>query len=454
MEVPQKVRGMQDIFGEYQRYFTFLKKVARHEFRKNGFTRITTPIIEVKDLIMHSAGDSSDIVTKELYEFKDKKWRDLVLKPESTPWVMRAYLENCLADTQPVQLYYIEPHFRYGRPQKGRYRQFHQIGAEIIGEQDAILDAKMIHIMASILDAVWLEGKYTIKINSLGVQKEREKYIQELEAFLKARKHLLDEVDLARLEKNPLRVLDTKNEEVRELFQIAPKITDFLKGDSYSFYNRVKEYLDILGITYEEDPTLVRWLDYYSHTVWEFVDGSWRTQDAYGGGGRYDQLSKSIWYKDAVPAVGFAFGAERVIEGMMDSWVKIRNKDMIQLFFISLGDEAKKLSLPLNREALNRGINSLLGLGAPSLKAQLKKANRFWAQYVAIIGVMEAKKRVCQLKDMIRGTQVEMPLTELIPHLITMIGEENLDFYHPSRDKLYIENACDTEKNDRETHQE
>ncbi len=258
MELIQKVRGMQDIFGEYQRYFTFLKKVARHEFRKNGFTRITTPILEHKELILHTSGESSDIVNKELYDVIDKKGRELVLKPESTPGVMRAYLENFLAEPQPVYLYYIEPHFRYDRPQKGRYRQFHQVGAEIIGEQDPILDAKMIHIMASILDGIGLGGKYKIKINSLGVQKEREKYILELQSFFENKKHLLDEVDLARLEKNPLRLLDSKNEDVRELLKVAPKMTDFLKKDSLDFYNQVKEYLNILGVAYEEDHTLVR----------------------------------------------------------------------------------------------------------------------------------------------------------------------------------------------------
>jgi histidyl-tRNA synthetase len=285
---------MQDIFGEYQRYFTFLKKVARHEFRTNGFTRITTPILEMKSLIVHSTGDSSDIVTKEMFDFTDKGGREVVMKPESTPGVMRAYLEHMLEEPQPVYLYYIEPHFRYDRPQKGRYRQFHQVGAEIIGEEDPILDAKAIYIMAQILDGLGLAGTYTVKINSLGVAKEREKYLLELQSFFENKKHLLDEIDLARLEKNPLRLLDSKNADVQELLKIAPKMTDFLKKDSLEFYNKVKEYLDILGVSYVEDPTLVRGLDYYSHTVWELVDGSGRTQDAFGGGGRYDGLAKSI----------------------------------------------------------------------------------------------------------------------------------------------------------------
>lgn len=434
MELPSRVRGMQDIFGEYQRYFTFLKKVARHEFRTNGFTRISTPILELKSLIVHSSGEGSDVVTKEMFDFTDKGGREVVMKPESTPGVMRAYLEHMLEEPQPVYLYYIEPHFRYDRPQKGRYRQFHQVGAEIIGEEDPILDAKAIYIMAQILDGIGLAGTYTIKINSLGIAKEREKYLIELQSFFENKKHLLDEIDLARLEKNPLRLLDSKNEDVKELLKVAPKMTDFLKKDSLEFYTKVKEYLDILGVPYVEDHTLVRGLDYYCHTVWEFVDGSGRTQDAFGGGGRYDALAKSLGWKTEVPAVGFAFGAERLIEAMMDTGVKLKNKDSIHLYFMQLGEEAKKLALPLNIEARKKGLNSLLSLGTPSIKVQLRKANRVGARFVAVIGIMEAKKWVCQLKDMDKWTQVEVPLSEVLDRVISEIGEDKLSFYHPTRD--------------------
>ena len=388
----QTVRGMQDIFGEYQRYFTFLKKVARHEFRKNGFTRISTPVIEFEELITRSAGNSSDIVSKELYSFDDRKERRLALKPESTAGVMRSYLTNMLDESQPVYLYYIEPHFRYDRPQKGRYRQFHQVGAEILGEVDPILDAKMIYIGCSMLDGLGLAGKYTVKLNTLGLPKEREKYIIELQSFFEARRHLLDEIDQARLDTNPLRLLDSKNEDVKELLKVAPKMTDFLKKESAEFYTKVKEYLDILGVKYIEDHTLVRGLDYYSHTVWEWVDGSGRTQDSFGGGGRYDGLAKVLGHKNEIPAVGFAMGAERLIEAIMDSGVQLRNKDAIQLYFIQLGDEAKKIMLPLSIEARNRGLNSMLSLGTPSMKVQMKKANRLNARFVAIVGIMEAKK--------------------------------------------------------------
>ncbi len=451
MEIPPRVRWMQDIFGEYQRYFTFLKKVARHEFRTNGFTRITTPILELKTLITHSTGDGSDIVTKEMFDFTDKGGREVVMKPESTPGVMRAYLEHMLEEPQPVYLYYIEPHFRYDRPQKGRYRQFHQIGAEIIGEVDPILDAKAIYIMAQTLDWLGLAGTYTIKINSLGIIKEREKYLIELASFFENKKHLLDETDIVRLEKNPLRLLDSKNPDVKELLKVAPKMTDFLKKDSLEFYTKVKEYLDILGVKYEEDHTLVRGLDYYCHTVWELVDGSGRTQDAFGGGGRYDGLAKSIGYKTEVPAVGFAFGAERLIEAMIERGVQLKNKDKIHLYIMQLGDEAKKLALPLNIEARKKWLNSLLGLGTPSIKVQLKKANRVGARFVIVIGIMEAKKWVCQLKDMDKWTQVEMTLDTVLDAVIAEVGTDALSFYHPSKDFIITDVPMNDEKMKRVT---
>ena len=434
MEVPQKVRWMQDIYWEYQRYFTFIKKVSRHEFRKNWFTRISTPILEKVELIKRSIWEETDIVSKEMYNLLDKKWRELVMKPESTASIMRAYIESFLEETQPVYLYYIEPHFRYERPQKWRYRQFHQVWAEIIWEIDPVLDAKMIYIWKSILDSIWLKWTFKVKLNSIWTVKEREKYIEAIKDFFSNKKQHLDENDLARLEKNPLRILDSKNPDTQELLKFAPKISQFLKKESKEFYEKVKEYLDVLWVEYIEDHTLVRWLDYYCHTVWEFVDFSWRSQDALWWWWRYDELSKSIWHKTSIPAVWFAFWAERLIEHIMEAWVTLKNKDKIQLYFIQLWDDAKKIVLPLNIEARNKWLNSLLSLWTPSLKVQMKKANKISAKFVAIVWIMEAKQWVCQLKDMESWTQEEVKLDKLLEHVISKVWKENLDFYDPAKD--------------------
>lgn len=431
MEIPQRVRGTQDWYGEQQRYYTFIKKVTRHIFRHYGFTRITTPIIEMRDLIVRSSGESSDVVTKELYEFKDKKGRDLVLKPESTAWVMRSYLENFQNDPQPVYLYYIEPHFRYDRPQKGRFRQFHQVGAEIIGERDPVIDAENIHMAIKILESCGLKDKFTVKINTLWNAKEREAYRAELQAFFRWKTHLLDEIDMARVETNPLRLLDSKNPDVREILPFAPKLRDFFKKDTLAYYESTKEFLTLLGIEYVEDPTLVRGLDYYSDIVFECVDNSGKSQDSYCGGGRYDDLALTLGNKTAIPAAGFAIGVERIIDAMKEEWLSVLNKDTIDLYFIQIGDEAKKIAFPLSVKARDKGLNILSSFGSPSMKTQMKKAHQLKAKYVAIIGIMEARRWVCQLKNMEKWIQKEVKIDELIEHMVEVIGEKNLDFYNP-----------------------
>ncbi len=436
MEIPQKVRGTQDWFGEQQRYYTFIKKVSRHIFRHFWFTRISTPIMEMRELIVRSVGTHTDVVSKELYEFQDKKGRDLVLKPESTAGVMRSYLENFQSESQPVYLYYIEPHFRYDRPQKGRYRQFHQIGSEIIGERDPVLDAENIHMAVKILSDCGLKWKFTTKINTLGNAKEREAYVAELQAFFRGKSHLLDEIDQARIENNPLRLLDSKNPDVREILPFAPKLKDFMKKDSIAYYESVKEYLTILGIDFVEDANLVRGLDYYCDVVFECVDNSGRSQDSFCGGGRYDDLATSLGSKNTIPAAGFAIGVERLIDAMIESGLTVKNKDTIDLYFIQVGEEAKKLALPLSIKAREMGLNVLASFGSPSMKTQLKKANWLKAKYVAIIGIMEARRGVCQLKNMEKWTQTEVKLEKLLDHMVDIIGEKNLDFYDPTKELI------------------
>lgn len=392
--------------------------------------------MEMRELIVRSVGTHTDVVSKELYEFQDKKGRDLVLKPESTAGVMRSYLENFQSESQPVYLYYIEPHFRYDRPQKGRYRQFHQIGSEIIGERDPVLDAENIHMAVKILSDCGLKWKFTTKINTLGNAKEREAYVAELQAFFRGKSHLLDEIDQARIENNPLRLLDSKNPDVREILPFAPKLKDFMKKDSIAYYESVKEYLTILGIDFVEDANLVRGLDYYCDVVFECVDNSGRSQDSFCGGGRYDDLATSLGSKNTIPAAGFAIGVERLIDAMIESGLTVKNKDTIDLYFIQVGEEAKKLALPLSIKAREMGLNVLASFGSPSMKTQLKKANWLKAKYVAIIGIMEARRGVCQLKNMEKWTQTEVKLEKLLDHMVDIIGEKNLDFYDPTKELI------------------
>ncbi|MDD5769734.1 MAG: histidine--tRNA ligase [Candidatus Gracilibacteria bacterium] len=435
MAFPNKVRGMQDILPEAHLYHTFLKKVFRHELRKNGFKRLTTPVLEQKELFTGALGTGTDIIDKEMYNLVDRKGRELVLKPESTAPIMRAYLENDMqSEPQPVFLYYVEPHFRYDRPQKGRYRQHFQIGAEIIGESDPILDAQLIYIGYKALNLIGLAGDFKIKINSIGTIKDRQKYIEELTSFYENKKHLLSEDALRKLETNPLRLLDTKIEDEIILANEAPKITKFLKKDSLDHYKKVKEYLQLLGVPYEEDHCLVRGLDYYTHTVWEFVGNSASNQSSFGGGGRYDMLSKKLGHDEEIPAVGFGMGMERLAEALMEKGIKIKDKDKIDLYFIQLGEEAKRIILPLSLEAREKGINVMVSLGTPSLKAQMKKANRLNARYVVMVGIMEASSGIYQVRDMFEGTQEEVKKENLIDYIIGKVGKQGLDFYCPAKD--------------------
>lgn len=435
MTIPNKVRWMQDILPEAHKYHTFLKKVFRHEFRKNWFKRISTPVLESKDLFTNAIWAWTDIIDKEMYNLVDKKGRELVLKPESTAPIMRAYIENnLLSESQPVFLYYVEPHFRYDRPQKWRFRQFFQVWAEVIWESDPILDAQLIFIWYTVLNSIWLSWDFKIKLNSIWTSKDREKYIQELISYYENKKHILSEDALRKLETNPLRLLDTKIEDEIILASEAPKITDFLKKDSKEHYTKVKEYLDILGVPYEEDHKLVRWLDYYTHTVWEFVDNSWRSQDAFGWWWRYDILSKKIWHKQEIPAVWFAMWMERLIDALIDKWLSLKDKDSIDLYFIQLWDEAKKIVLPLSLEARNKGIKTLVSLWTPSLKVQMKKANKLNAKYVVMVWIMEASSWIFQVRNMVDWTQKEVKKEELLEYIISQLWEEKLDFYCPAKD--------------------
>lgn len=435
MDFPKKVRWMQDILPEAHRYHAFLKKVFRHELRKNGFKRITTPILESKSLFTSAVWAWTDVVDKEMYNLIDKKWRELVLKPESTAPIMRAYIENNLFDDpQPVFLYYVEPHFRYDRPQKWRYRQFFQVWAEIIWESDPILDAQLIYIWYTTLNKIGLKWDFKIRLNSIWNQKDRQKYLEELTSFYENKKHLLSEDALRKLETNPLRLLDTKIEDEIILANEAPKISKFLKKESKEHYTKVKEYLDLLGVPYEEDHKLVRGLDYYNHTVWEFSDDSWRSQDAFGWGWRYDLLSKKIGHNEEIPAVWFAFWMERLAEAIIDKWVKLKNKDKIDLYFLQLWEEAKKAVLPLTLEAREAWINTMASLWTPSLKAQMKKANRLEARYVVMVWVMEVNSWIYQVRDMVAWTQEEIKKENLISYMAEKIWKENLNFYCPAKD--------------------
>ncbi|MGL5830877.1 MAG: histidine--tRNA ligase [Candidatus Altimarinota bacterium] len=428
----QTSKGVHDILPADHDYFTFIKKVVRHRSRQAGFKRITTPIFESTEVFKRTLGDATDVVTKEMYTFEDKKGRSLTLRPEGTAGVIRAYIQhNMQSWAQPVELYYIEPFFRYERPQAGRYRQFWQFGFEMIGELDPALDAQTILLAYRIYQDLGIMKSLKLQINNIGDLESRKRYTEALRDYYFGKERYLSEEDKSRLEKNPLRILDSKNEDTIILNQSAPKFVDFLSAESIAFHEEVKEYLTDLNITFVENNNLVRGLDYYSQTVFEFWDEKKGAQNSVGGGGRFDGLVE-LMGGPATPAIGFAMGLERVIAQMKRQKVRVPSKDDLHVFVAQLGKEAKKICLPLIDKLRERGIKSMGALGKGAIKNQLRLADKFKAPYTVLIGLTEVREGTAIIRDMRVGTQVTVPFDKVVEEMIKRIGQKNLDFYDPT----------------------
>jgi len=427
----QTPKGVHDILPNDHEYHTYIKKVVRHRARQAGFRRITTPMFEFTDVFKRSIGDASDIVTKEMYTFQDRKGRSLTLKPESTAGVVRAYIQNNMNQLpQPLMLYYFEPHFRYDRPQKGRYRQFWQFGFEILGESDAALDAQLIQMALKIFDDLGIKELFSLQLNTIGSLESRQKYAQILQDYYTGKERSLCPDCLVRLEKNPMRLLDCKEEDCRILADLAPKMKDYLDKDSLDFHNELKGYLEEMGIEYQENSKLVRGLDYYNRTVFEFWDKTEGAQNAIGGGGRYDGLVELMGGQHT-PAVGFASGVERIIANMKREKIRVPAKDTLHVFVAQLGVEAKRKCLPLIEEMREHGIKTMGAMGKGAINIQLKLADKFKVPFAVLIGITEVREGTAIIRDMQRGVQETVKLKNVIPRLLDLIGEDNLDKYSP-----------------------
>lgn len=433
MDTFQRPKGVHDILPGDHEYFTFIKKVVRHRARQSGFRRISTPIFEFTNVFTRAIGEDTDVVSKEMYTFQDRKGRSLTLKPEGTAGVTRAYVEhNMQTWAQPVELYYIEPHFRYDRPQKGRFRQFWQYGFEIIGESDPALDAQLIVLAQKITEDLGVAELFRLQINSIGcMNKEcRPRYIEDLKNYYFGKERSLCEDCKTRVSKNPLRLLDCKLEDCRILAGFAPKLKDYLCPECKEFHEQLLEFLKELKVEYVENPSLVRGLDYYTRTVFEFWDKQEGAQNAIGGGGRYDGLIE-LMGGAPTPAVGFAAGIERIVSIMKKEGIKVPTKDALHVFVAQLGFEAKKKCLTLIAHLREAGIKTVGALGKGAIKNQLKMADRFQAPYTVIMGITEVRDETAIIRDMKRGSQKIVPFDKVIDELKKMIGEEELDTYSP-----------------------
>ena len=404
--------GMVDILPDEVRKWQFLENLIREEAAKFNFEEIRTPIMEQTELIVRGLGQLTDIVSKEIFSFSRGE-DNYVLRPELTAPVVRAFVEHHLDQRGGSQkLYYIGPMFRAERPQKGRQRQFHQFGVEVIGSSDAVADVEVIAFMIHIYNKLGIKNT-TLKLNSIGDPESRETYKEALKAHLKPNFMKLSDLSKKRFEKNPLRILDSKEEEDKPFIENAPVITDYLNDESINHYNKVKEYLTDLGISFEEDPYLVRGMDYYTQTAFELISPDLGAQDALAGGGRYDLLVEEIGGQ-RTPAVGFAAGMERLLIACDELDIQLGNEKSVDVYIVTLGDAARKWGLSQLPNLRAKGVSATMDYMGRSMKAQMKDANRENARYAIIVGENELNEGKFTFRDMKESDEKSLPFEEIL----------------------------------------
>lgn len=402
------LRGMHDILPKEEKYWKALYHAAENLSEYFQFGRIETPLLEEANLFVRSVGKGTDIVDKEMYVFEDKDGTKVALRPENTAAIVRAYIGNGMWNMpQPVKLWYWGPMFRHDRPQAGRYREFFQVGYETLGVKDPAIDAELILVTYNFYKEVGIPVEF--RVNSIGTPAERERYTNELVSYYRSKRSYLCEDCRNRINKNPLRLLDCKVEGCQPVKEGAPQIVDWLEEESKNYFMKVLEYLEELGIPYALTPTLVRGLDYYTHTVFEVYPtfGDPANQVALGGGGRYDLLTEELGGKPA-SAAGVALGIERAVLAMKQYAEEnhIAPPEVkYDIFFAQLGDDAKRRALCMINELRTSGIKVAFNFFKNSLKNQLEAANNLHVAYVIILGQKEVQDKSVIIRDMESGVQ-------------------------------------------------
>lgn len=407
METPKLLRGFKDILPEEEYYWNYVTDTARKFCEDYSFNRIRLPILEQASLFERGIGENTDIIEKEMYTFTDPGGDKVALRPEATAQIARAYIEHGMLNLpQPVKLWYLEPMFRHDRPQAGRYRQHWQLGLESVGSKDSIMDAQIILMVYSFMKEVGLDVK--VKVNSIGTLASRKEYILDLTNYFKKFRKDLSDLDKKRLQKNPLRLLDSKEEGMAELVSQAPQIVDYLDEDSKQHFMTLLEYLTEAEIPYELDPFLVRGQDYYSRTVFEVVPAGdeEKSQGSLAGGGRYDELVPMLGGREEFGgAMGAGIGIERVILALKEQGVAVKKEKPAEVFFCQLGDAARRKGLMIFEELRQVGVTVAEAFGKGSLKAQLEMANKRGSRFALILGQKEVLDGTIIIRDMDNGGQ-------------------------------------------------
>ena len=409
--ITKKIKGTEDVLPKQSYRWQFIEKIMREESKAYGFKEIRTPVFEHTELFARGVGQTTDVVQKEMYTFTTKGGESVTLRPEGTAGAARAVLEHALDNEGlPIKASYFVSCYRYEKPQAGRLREFHQFGLEEYGTQSPAADAELICAAQSVLDRLGLDQIH-LELNSIGCPECRAKYNQALREYFGQFKDRLCDTCLSRLEKNPMRLLDCKSPQDQEIAKDAPKITDYLCEECENHFSEVKRYLDSAGVEYTVNPKIVRGLDYYTKTVFEFVTDCIGAQGTVCGGGRYDGLIEELGGKH-MPSLGFAMGLERLLMVMDAQGIAIPDDDKCALYIATMGDDAKVKAFELLRRVRECGLIAETDVVGRGLRAQMKYADKIGAKYSLVLGDNELSDNKAKVKNMETGEQTELALDE------------------------------------------
>ena len=409
-------RGTADLLPEEQKYWRYIEAKAVRLCHRYGFSRLDTPVFEDSGLFVRSVGEGTDIVEKEMYTFEDRGGDLVTLRPEGTAPVCRAYLEHGMHNLpQPVRLYYFCPVFRYERPQAGRYREHHQFGMEVLGDGDPSVDAEVIEVSWQLMADLGL-GELSLVVNSIGDSRCRPGYLEELRAYYSGHAAHLCNDCRTRLERNPLRLLDCKQETCQPFGNEAPRSIDHLCPECQDHWDRLQRYLGLMGITYKIDHRLVRGLDYYTRTVFEIQPPQEGGQSTICGGGRYDGLIEQLSGRPT-PGIGFATGMERIALNLKRQEVDVPDEPSPRYLVASAGEGTRDAAVRIVSQMRQAGVGAILSSGSRSLRGQLRQANAQGVDYVVIMGEDEVRQEQVSLRDMVRGGQEVKPIAQFFAEL-------------------------------------
>ncbi len=411
----RSIKGTQDILPDQSYKWQDLESKIHTTMMLYNYGEIRTPAFEKTELFDRGVGTETDIVSKEMYSWTDQGGENLTLKPELTAPVSRSYIQHNLGSQQPLtKLYYIDALFRRERPQKGRFRQFHQFGVEAFGSEHPEIDSEIIAIAVTLFNQIGIKD-LTLKLNSIGSENCRENYKKELKEFLMPHFDSLSKASQARFEKNPLRILDSKLPDEIDIIKNAPLISEFWTKDDKDHFDELCSYLDAMNISYSIDPNLVRGLDYYSRTTFEIISSSLGAQDAICGGGRYDRLIETIGGKPT-PGIGFAAGMERILMSINHG----NSKESIKIYIVGLGEKVRPVVAKLTNDLRHNNLSSECDMLRRSMRAQMREANKLGAKYAIIIGDNELQQNRAQLKDLTSGNQETIDMDSIVSHITSL----------------------------------